>query len=1018
MALETKSVPVTFVGGQQSGSNPQTIGESSFTSLENTVSRRLGEYEKVNGDAALPSTLMVNAIDRPNLLNRAQFLTPGEGTSTTLWTSQAALPRDTGANNWAGSAFESDVPPLGLNVASVEPRVSSAALLYYTYVESADRTRAVECGWEPTAAGTGYVLRVSVINPITKVVLAFSAAVGVEISSLQATSLAGVAFTHGSSDSFQVAQIDGSGNLTIYKCNATRGPILQVISSVSIASVAAAKLLGLDAIPRPNAQATVAYTVGSSFFISIILNDNSLVTSVGRAVNPSFPFKDAAYSTATNYIYAAYVRSGEVYIGAFDPLNMSTSGTEVLQERTASVNENLELRIAAGAMNELFQLFTAGNGVVLYQIYDGDFRIIVGREWTGVPAAASITSATTAWVLARDSNSLASQSCAPASSARIVNGAPLVLVQIVDTSINSAYIAVSWRPVAKVLGGKATGFKTIIERPYTSTPINVSNNVARIGTTYIQDVRKISTGQTTLTHGTAQINQGRYTDYTSGSAVIVLNFDPVAIPVADTAEDFIVGSGVVLSYPKAFAGAAPVENTILTVPDIVDVTIENGGSLAAGAYAFAVVFEASDRTGRIYKSAPGGPSSVTVGSSSKVVTVSFAMSGFTYFPYLTPVLYMTELNGSILYRTQLVHTKQLGYTGIFTISGVASDLTQGEILYTEGGVLPNVALECVTSLTEHKGRIFAGISSPGVAYAYSKAKATNEPFTFAFDTLFSSESIAPLTAITSFEDKLLLFTAEDAYVVSGEGPSDTGSNNDLSSLVKLPYTAGVVNCNALAVMSDQLIFASNRGLVSLDRSLAVSPIAATQSIDVSSVTSMVYRLNQNELWIGTSAAGTIIYNHFTQTWSRLPSLNSLHAALAGNLYTRLTSAAGQIVQETAGAYAFQAAAIPQRLETAWMAMTGIEGYQRVYSLNMLGQRVTNPVTVYIDLYYNYDDATLVETIPYTYTSVATQIRIIPKIQKCTAIKLVIRESSTNAGFKFTGLQFEVGVKQGLNRAPR
>lgn len=1023
MALENKSIPVTFQGGQQSGTNPQTIGESSFTSLENSVSRRVGEYEKVSGNAQLSSTLLIDSISSPQYLNRAKFLTPGEGTSTTVWTSASAIPKDTYTGNWTGSPFANDVPVNNLNRTSIENRITSNALQYYNYVESADGVKAIESGYRLKPDGT-YALSIRVYNLTTKVVLVDNPEFGT-LASINDNTFVGVQFDYADSGVAYLAFLTSGGEVRVQKFLTTGTPFLAGATQIAnIPDVTQAKLLSTNAFTTANATAI------------LVINQNSVIKAVNLSSSgiagsstggySCDTFKDAACSSSNAHVYVVYSRGSALYSGAFTPTNLTINAVETALGIPSSVSAaSAVMRVAAGTINAFrFQSSNiTGDIVAQYLVYDGDFQLSLGSQWSGINGDLANGVMSDVTRLPRVVGAVAgdpSQSCTVVSSAAIVNGAPLIMVATSAgySSVNSAYFLISYQVVSKVFGGRAVGFSSspIVGHKY--APINHRNLVAKIGVTYIQDVRKISLGSATHAHGTSLTGSGRFTDYTTGSAVVSANFTPTTMPVIETSEEYLVGSGVLLSYPKAYAGDTPVESTLLLAPDVNAVLTDTGGTLDSGSYGFAVVLETTDKIGRIYKSAPGGPGSVTLTSASKKFSIQFMPAAFTYHKSLTPVLYLTEANGSILYRTSLTATRATGPYSTFEVSALPANLTEGEIIYTEGGVVPNVAPECVTSLVEHKGRVFAGTASPGIAYTYSKDKTPNEPYNFAFDTFISSEAVDPITALSSFDDKLIVHTSEQAYYIAGDGPSDTGAGNNLSTMIRLPYAAGVINCNAISVMSDQIIYVSKRGLVSMDRSLAVTPILAMQSVDMSSTTSMVYRPNQNELWIGTSAAGTVVYNHFTQTWSRLPTLNSLHAVVSGNLYTRLTTTSGTVYQETPAAYTLDGGNNSQRLETAWIAMTGIEGYQRVFSFNMLGQIVANPVTIYIDLYYNYDNATLVETVPYTHTGAATQIRVIPKIQKCTAIKLVIRESSTTAGFKFTGLQFEVGVKAGLYRAPR
>ena len=114
------------------------------------------------------------------------------------------------------------------------------------------------------------------------------------------------------------------------------------------------------------------------------------------------------------------------------------------------------------------------------------------------------------------------------------------------------------------------------------------------------------------------------------------------------------------------------------------------------------------------------------------------------------------------------------------------------------------------------------------------------------------------------------------------------------------------------------------------------------------------------------------------------------------------------------------------IETPWLSFAGIQGFERIYRLMILGKNVdggTSPMTFGLSLQYDFDN---------TYTSFPT-VNVTPSTaglvqlqhhfvkQKCESLKIAIFFYPTTPGnpgrFRLTDLTLQVGAKTGYFKLP-
>ena len=106
------------------------------------------------------------------------------------------------------------------------------------------------------------------------------------------------------------------------------------------------------------------------------------------------------------------------------------------------------------------------------------------------------------------------------------------------------------------------------------------------------------------------------------------------------------------------------------------------------------------------------------------------------------------------------------------------------------------------------------------------------------------------------------------------------------------------------------------------------------------------------------------------------------------------------------------------IDTAWIALDGKQGWQRIYWAALMGT-YKSPHTFNVGIYYDYSETVAeTKTITLSADSDPLQERIKPARQKCQAIRFRISDtgqSGTDESYSLSHLQLQVGIKGGLKR---
>jgi hypothetical protein len=387
-------------------------------------------------------------------------------------------------------------------------------------------------------------------------------------------------------------------------------------------------------------------------------------------------------------------------------------------------------------------------------------------------------------------------------------------------------------------------------------------------------------------------------------------------------------------------------------------------------------------------------------------------------------LWRTQSNLTTLFRSTSIsnpiindRTKDFAF-----ISDQVSDfdIIGNDELYTNGGEVDNTAPPASSMITTYKNRAVLIPDESLLSWWYSKQVIPGSPVEFSGSFVQNIDSRGgDMTACAAMDDKLILFKIDNIFYVVGEGPTPAGTQNDFSEPQLISTDCGCDNPASIVLTPDGLMFQSTKGIYLLARNMSVQYIGAPVEAftEVSTVTSAVLLDEAYEVRFTMSNGQALVYDYYFQQWSVFTNISGVDACIYNGIYNYLTSA-GLVNQETPNAYTDNGSFIQMSLTTSWMSLAGLQGFQRVWRMLVLGQ-YKSPHTLQVNVATDF--ATSFEqnvSIPVTSNPGLYQYRVHMKQQKCEAIQFQIQDSQSSSfgeGLQLSEITLEVGIKVGADK---
>jgi hypothetical protein len=485
-----------------------------------------------------------------------------------------------------------------------------------------------------------------------------------------------------------------------------------------------------------------------------------------------------------------------------------------------------------------------------------------------------------------------------------------------------------------------------------------------IDSSYVNGLTNVSIDGTVVTKPSAVI-----TSLQPAGASKVLAATVIKKQIADFSQSsnyFDVSQGEALHISggllKMYDGYKVVEHGFLDVPEAIKdidpvtdlIASTSTGVDAAKRYLYTIVYKWTDRTGKIHRSAPALPVSLTTPAGTKFdVNLTFIPCYLTSKNDVEIEVYRTQGNGTIFYKiSRVVDTVNTPGTDDFitgsyqnvkdrkfiSITDYVTDqeLAYAEPLYTTGGVLENDSALSSSYIASYKARVFL-LLSDGYTLQYSKVTGIGEPVRFnaAFKIPLDDKG-GKAVALAVIDDHLIIFKERAIFALTGEGPNELGQQDDYRTPYSVTSDAGCIDANSLVENPEGIMFKSAKGIYMLKRNFGLQYIGdSVEKYNGEKITSATLLSTANQIRMITDAGRALVYDYYSNRWSTFSNIRGLDSIeFKGNYY--YVRADGLVYKETKGKYQDNGQFIKMRIKSAWIQIAGVQGFQRLYQLLLLG----------------------------------------------------------------------------------
>lgn len=516
----------------------------------------------------------------------------------------------------------------------------------------------------------------------------------------------------------------------------------------------------------------------------------------------------------------------------------------------------------------------------------------------------------------------------------------------------------------------------------------------------------------------------------------------------EIAQSLYIGGGMLYQYD----GQNLVEDGYNFNPNIQNMEPNTVGS--GFVYKYVAVWEWVDNAGNTHRSAPSDPytvtTSATIGSAPAIFTENIRCFplGLTLktpannrLPVIC-VLYRTKANDDIYYRLPVTNNNlnNTSATWITPTNDSTPDANLTVPIYTEGE-RQNDPPPPIGALTVYRNRLFALDSTNPLVIYYSKKVNFANTVDWGDGFILNIDPTGgPVTGLAAMDDKLIIFKQNSIRYISGEGPNPDFTNDDFGSTTLITTDAGCDNIRSIVNTPDGIIFKSSKGVYFINRGLQVSYIGApVEEWNSYAVTSAVLMTANNQVRITLENNVILVYDYFVQNWAIFTPLSAVDSVVWDGKHAFINSSGLVSVQDLndVKVYTDNTVSYPMEIMTGWLPFSGIQGFQRVYKMTLLGE-FKSVHELECELYYDYNEAVaqtinVVPQVPTVYglpspygTGVyggsfdLYQYELRPARQKCMAIKMKINDIASTGttleeGYDLSNIRLSYGVEGGSNR---
>ena len=191
-------------------------------------------------------------------------------------------------------------------------------------------------------------------------------------------------------------------------------------------------------------------------------------------------------------------------------------------------------------------------------------------------------------------------------------------------------------------------------------------------------------------------------------------------------------------------------------------------------------------------------------------------------------------------------------------------------------------------------------------------------------------------ALGSVDDKLIILKESACQYTSGDGPDNLGGGQ----FPQPEFISPVIGCNsAISVIShgNGLLFRSKKGWYSINRGLQLEYIGSkVDDYNDLTISSVRHIETLHHIRITHTDGSCLVYDYEFNEWAIYTNCKAVGSVFHDDLWHILKST-GVVWQETVGTFADPTnTEIVPEIETAWIKVQNLKGYQRIRRAAILG----------------------------------------------------------------------------------
>ena len=503
------------------------------------------------------------------------------------------------------------------------------------------------------------------------------------------------------------------------------------------------------------------------------------------------------------------------------------------------------------------------------------------------------------------------------------------------------------------------------------------------------------------------------------------------------------------SIPHIYDGQAVFElgfntyPTQLTLVSQDDPTVELPSTVGVGKYFYAAVYSFTDNQGNLYRSSPSEALEVdVVATGGKVVVLSVDSLHLTNKPQGVEIeIYRTENLGSVSYLVGSIPndttTEKSNYADRLPDASIISN----ELLYTTGRVIPNDGASPADVVALFQNRLWlANKGASKINYSKLISDSVGVETSLLFEVKIPHTG-GDIVALKPLGDFLIVLREDSIGLIKGTGASATGQGANYDYDLLSEDNMGCQSGKSVISFNKGFLFHSSRGgiyAMGAGGNLEYIGLPVRDFEKNVTITSSSSRDN-DEIWLSyknnvTAERGILVYNTVFNTWTRY-DIPLLDCTLNSGVIEALDRTTRKVIKfNNASDRDGDGRPILFRLRTGWLSFNNIRGYQRVYSVNLLGH-IYNSTDISCIVYYDgrkdyhetlyrtvevpsvyggVSEDNYGQTTPYGGNQSAYTIELKPKKQRCNAIALDIQEigDTPTRGLELALIRLVVGLKKG------